>query len=114
MWPLFILDELNPIWAVLVPLLATPFIAILGENCRNCRETVILIAGFLTLIVNIVLFNGMLSGAPVHSGEQIIFEGLSLKLSAEPLGALFALLASFLWIVTTIYSIGYMRLHAFA
>ena len=32
-------------------------------------------------------------------------------MQAEPLGLLFALLASFLWIVTTVYSIGYMRAH---
>ena len=111
MWPLFTLDELNPIWAILVPLLATPFIAILGEKCRNCRETVILIAGALTLLVNVIIFNGMQQGVPVTSGEQILFAGLGLKLSAEPLGVLFALLASFLWIVTTVYSIGYMRSH---
>lgn len=111
MWPLFTLNELNPMWAILVPLLAIPFIAILGEKCRNYRESVILLAGVLTLIVNIVIFNGMQQGTPISSGEQVLFEGLSLKLSAEPLGVLFALLASFLWIVTTIYSIGYMRSH---
>ncbi len=36
---------------------------------------------------------------------------LPLALSVEPLGLLFALVASFLWIVTSIYSIGYMRAH---
>ena len=111
MWPLFTLDELNPIWAILVPLLATPFIAILGEKCRNCRETVILITGSLTLLANIIIFNGLQQGKTIESGEQLLFTGLGLKLSAEPLGVLFALLASFLWIVTTIYSIGYMRSH---
>ncbi len=111
MWPLFILDELNPIWAVLIPLFATPFIAILGDKCRNARESVIIIAGVLTFITNIILLKGLLNGTPISSGEQVLFTGMSLKLSAEPLGVLFALLASFLWIVTTIYSIGYMRAH---
>ena len=37
--------------------------------------------------------------------------GLALALSPEPLGMLFALVASFLWPVTTVYSIGYMRAH---
>ena len=35
--------------------------------------------------------------------------GLALALRLEPLGMLFALIASFLWIVTTLYAIGYMR-----
>ncbi len=37
--------------------------------------------------------------------------GLPIALSAEPLGMLFALIASFLWIVTTVYAIGYLRSH---
>ena len=37
--------------------------------------------------------------------------GLWLAFKVEPLGMLFGLVASGLWIVTTIYSIGYMRGH---
>jgi multicomponent Na+:H+ antiporter subunit D len=37
--------------------------------------------------------------------------GLPLALAVEPLGLLFALVASSLWIVTSLYSIGYMRAH---
>ena len=111
MWPLFILNELNPIWAVVIPALAVPFILVFGEGCRNLRETAIIIAGSLTLLINIIVFNGLLQGKPIESDSQQLFAGLHLKLSAEPLGCLFALLASFLWIVTTIYSIGYMRSH---
>ena len=40
-----------------------------------------------------------------------ILPGLGIAFSIEPLGLVFALLASFLWIVTTLYSIGYMRGH---
>ena len=35
--------------------------------------------------------------------------GLALAFKVEPLGMLFALVASTLWIVNSIYSIGYMR-----
>lgn len=111
MWPLIILNDLNPLWAVIMPLMAVPFILVFGEGCRNLREGAIIITGFLTLLVNLVLFNGLLNGKEIESGTQTLFEGLALKLGAEPLGALFALLASFLWIVTTVYSIGYMRSH---
>ena len=37
--------------------------------------------------------------------------GFSLAFHVEPLGYIFACLASFLWVVTTIYAIGYMRAH---
>ncbi|GIT48108.1 MAG: hypothetical protein Ct9H300mP14_00360 [Gammaproteobacteria bacterium] len=37
--------------------------------------------------------------------------GIPIALEVEPLGLFFALIASVLWIVTTLYSIGYMRGH---
>ena len=37
--------------------------------------------------------------------------GFELSFRIEPLGMLFALVASGLWILTTLYSIGYMRGH---
>ncbi len=40
-----------------------------------------------------------------------VLPGLDLAFEVEPLGMLFALVASGLWIVTTLYSIGYMRGH---
>jgi multicomponent Na+:H+ antiporter subunit D len=36
-------------------------------------------------------------------------DGLAIQFTLEPLGILFALVASLLWIVTSVYSIGYMR-----
>ena len=40
-----------------------------------------------------------------------VVPGLAMAFQVEPLGMLFALVASGLWIVTTCYSIGYMRAH---
>jgi multicomponent Na+:H+ antiporter subunit D len=54
---------------------------------------------------------------PVRSGEVSgvtfveVIPGVPLGLEVEPLGLLFALVASFLWIVTSLYAIGYMRGH---
>src|SRR5918996_6332785 len=51
----------------------------------------------------------------VRAGEVPVWRALSLasgvplELRADPLGTLFALLASGLWVLTTIYSIGYVR-----
>jgi len=40
-----------------------------------------------------------------------VVPGVRLAFDVEPLGLLFALVASFLWIVTTLYAVGYMRGH---
>ena len=102
---------MNPLFTLLPPLLVIPLIIGFGEKRRNLRELSILIAGVILLLLNIHLYQSFMDGNGVNSGVIHLSEGLDLSLSAEPLGILFGLLASFLWIVTTLYSIGYMRRH---
>ena len=93
-----------------VPVAGAALIVLLRRN-PNAREAASLVtAGALFAIVLRVY--GAVSGGgrpSVVLAEPI--PGLPLALEAEPLGVLFALIASFLWIVTTMYSIGYMRGH---
>jgi len=102
---------MNPLWAMVPPLLVIPFIILFGERRRNLREASIIVAGIVLLGINDRIYSSLLAGHPVESGELSILANFSLRLSAEPMGVLFALLASFLWVVTTVYSIGYMRGH---
>lgn len=102
---------MNPLWAMVPPLLVIPFIIFFGERRRNLREASIIIAGIALLAINDRIYSTLLSGQAVESGELSVLANFSLRLSAEPMGVLFGLLASFLWIVTTVYSIGYMRGH---
>ncbi len=102
---------MTPLFSVLPPLLLLPFIIVFGERYKNLREAAILMTGVLLLVINIVIYQQFTDGKIVATDSFLLFSGLSLKLSAEPLGVLFALLASFLWIVTTVYSIGYMPAH---
>ena len=93
-----------------VPVVGAALIVLLRRN-PNAREAASLVtAGALFAIV--LRVHGAVSdgGRPsVVLAEPI--PGLPIALEAEPLGVLFALIASFLWIVTTMYSIGYMRGH---
>jgi multicomponent Na+:H+ antiporter subunit D len=74
----------------------------LTRSRPNLREGV-------TLVTATALFGLVLTILPhVIAGER---PGLSLTFTVEPLGASFAAIASFLWIVTSLYSIGYMRGH---
>ncbi|MDE2875781.1 MAG: proton-conducting transporter membrane subunit [Gemmatimonadota bacterium] len=93
-----------------VPVVGAAFIVLLRRN-PNAREAASLVtAGALFAIVLQVYGAVSEGGRPsVILAEPI--PGLPLALEAEPLGVLFALIASFLWIVTTMYSIGYMRGH---
>jgi len=106
----------NPLWTLLPPLAAIPFIVGLGEVRRNLREASIVVAGVALLLVNVAIYRATLAGEVSESGAYTLVSGPSgnpftLQLAAEPMGVMFALLASFLWIVTTFYSVGYMRGH---
>jgi len=102
---------MNPLWTLLPPLAVIPFIIVFGEKRRNLREGSIIVAGLALLLINNVIYSDLMSGGTPQSGELALLANYSLKLSAEPMGVIFGLLASFLWVVTTVYSIGYMRGH---
>ncbi len=102
---------MNPLWTLLPPLAVIPFIVFFGERRRNLREVSIIIAGLFLLLINNRIYTDVVKGETPESGSFAMMGDLSLKLSAEPIGTLFGLLASFLWIITTVYSIGYMRSH---
>ena len=102
---------MNPLWTLLPPLAVIPFILYFGEARKNFREGAIIIAGIILFLLNIKIYNDFTGGEVAQSGTFPILADYSLKLSVEPMGVTFALLASFLWIITTIYSIGYMRGH---
>ncbi|MBX2839820.1 MAG: monovalent cation/H+ antiporter subunit D family protein [Gammaproteobacteria bacterium] len=102
---------MNPVWALVPPLAVIPFILIFGENRRNWREGSIIVAGLVLLWINNQLYNDVMQGTVRSSGEIHLLSQFSLRLQAEPMGVVFGLVASLLWIVTTVYSIGYMRGH---
>lgn len=62
------------------------------------------LCGFVAALTPRVLAGGR----PAVSLIEVL-PGLDLAFEVEPLGMLFGLTASFLWIVTTIYTIGYLR-----
>ena len=102
--------EMLLVLSLAVPALGTGLILLLRKN-PNAREAASLVtAGFLFAIV--LRIYGVVSTG--ERPELVLAEpirGIPIVLEAEPLGVLFALIASFLWIITTMYSIGYMRGH---
>jgi multicomponent Na+:H+ antiporter subunit D len=97
--------------AVAWPLLGIVLIALL-RRWPNLREAATLVtAGSLFAIVAKVILPAVMVGGRPHLDLVEVLPGLELAFEVEPLGMLFALVASGLWIVTSIYSIGYMRGH---
>jgi multicomponent Na+:H+ antiporter subunit D len=97
--------------AVLLPLTGT-FLIGLFRRWPNLRETATLVTGasLFTVVAGVIL-PAVRAGARPRLDLLEVLPGLDLAFEVEPLGMLFALVASGLWIVTTLYSIGYMRGH---
>ncbi|MDA3972160.1 MAG: monovalent cation/H+ antiporter subunit D family protein [Desulfobulbaceae bacterium] len=98
----------TPALAILVSLAAVPLI-VLSSKRPNLREFWTFAAGGIKLLLILSMAGWILAGN-THTYELWkILPGLSLKLKVDGFGMLFALVASALWIVTSVYSIGYMR-----
>ena len=92
----------------LLPVLGALLIAITGRF-PNIREGVTLLTGVATFLMVLQFLPGVLNGEVYEYTFAEPVPGITLAFSLEPLGMLFALIASFLWIVTSVYAIGYMR-----
>ena len=100
--------EYTALGAMLVPVICALLIAMLGRQ-PNMREAVTLTTAVLLLGCVLTLLPGVLAGGRPAMVLGTLLPGLDIALRIEPLGMLFALIASGLWIVNSIYSIGYMR-----
>ena len=94
--------------AIFLPLAGAAGIALTGR-WPNVRESVTLgtAVGLMLLVWSFV--PQVLAGARPELLLAEMLPGLSIAFRIEPLGMIFACLASLLWIVNSVYSIGYMR-----
>ncbi len=98
----------TPILAILVSLMAAPLIAFSGK-WPNLREFWTFLAAFIKIALILSMAGWILDGNTYTLEICKILPGLSIKLKVDGFGMLFALVASTLWFITSIYSIGYMR-----
>jgi multicomponent Na+:H+ antiporter subunit D len=94
--------------AVAIPFVAALLIPVF-HRVPNLRESVTLIAAGALVAAVLGLLEPVLAGARPEALLLAVAPGLVLAFKVEPLGMLFALVASTLWIANSIYSIGYMR-----
>ena len=106
---IFSLDTLLQL-CILLPVFATLLIVAFRRH-QNLREAVSLATSLCVFYAVVTIYMGLDAGETIAVHWLQVLPGLSLSFSVEPLGMIFALIASFLWFVTIIYSIGYMRGH---
>lgn len=94
--------------ALAMPVAGSIGIALCSRHA-NLREAVTLLTSALLFTCVASLLPAILTGA--RPAVQLLepLPGLPVVFTVEPLGMLFALIASGLWIINSIYSIGYLR-----
>ncbi len=99
--------SVKPLLAVLVSLLITP--VLLSSTKPNVREAWTFVAGAAKFTIIASMLPAVLDGAEFVYTVAEVLPGVAIKFRVDALGMVFALVSSSLWIVTTAYSIGYMR-----
>ncbi|WP_058997179.1 cation:proton antiporter [Haloarcula sp. CBA1127] len=102
------ITSLRPLFAILVSAVAIPVILSLKRR-PNVREGVTITVAVAKFAIVASMVPGVLSGTRYVFSFGQLATGIELAFRVDPLGLLFGLLASLLWIVTSFYSIGYMR-----
>ncbi|WP_254862685.1 proton-conducting transporter membrane subunit [Halovivax gelatinilyticus] len=103
----------RPLAAVLISAFAVVLI-VASYRYPNVREGWSVLAALGKFAIVVSMLPGVMDGEVYYwsleetTGYTFVF-GADFALRADPLGMLFALLASFLWIFTSFYAAGYMR-----
>ena len=101
-------DQQLVLLAVMLPF-AGAFAIMLCDRWPNLRETITLLTATAVCITVINIYKVFGTGAELSVVIAEPLPGISLHFEVESLGMMFALVASVLWLLTSIYTIGYMR-----
>jgi multicomponent Na+:H+ antiporter subunit D len=101
--------EQSIIFAIFLPLFGAVGILLASRIGPNFRETVTLVTALGLAITVWRLIPEVIAGGRPGLALVEVVPGIDIAFRIEPLGMMFAALASCLWIINSIYSIGYMR-----
>lgn len=100
--------SVKPLLAVLVTLFVIP-VLVSSSSKPNVRESWIFVAGTIKLLLVLSMLPTILEGKQIVLTLFEIAPGAAIAFRVDGLGMLFAIVAASLYIVTSVYSIGYMR-----
>jgi len=101
--------SVTPLLAVLSPALGALLIAVTGERRANLRDTWSVAAGLAMFALVASMIPAVLTGRTPACVLFRILPGIELAFRVDAFGLLFGTGASLLWILTSFYSVGYMR-----
>lgn len=100
--------EYRPLLAVLFPIVVS-FLILLSGKRPNLRETWTIIGGAFLFLTVISMSPFVLKEGPIQLTLFNLFPEIDFALNVDAFGLIFATTSSCLWILVSLYSIGYMR-----
>jgi len=100
--------EYRPLLAILGPTVASLLIVLTG-NRPNLRESWTLLGGLFLFATVISISPFVLKEGPIGLSLFKLLPGVDFAFKADAFGLIFATTSSSLWILVSLYSIGYMR-----
>jgi multicomponent Na+:H+ antiporter subunit D len=98
----------RPVWAIIWPSIAALLILV-SDKRPNLRESWTLLGGAGLCFTVLSMITAILQNGPIHFTWFTLFPGIDFAFKVDALGLIFAITSSCLWILVSIYSIGYMR-----
>jgi len=102
------ISSLLPLFVVLIPFIGS-IIIYFSKKSENVRETWTFLVAALNFVLLLKMAQWILAGNVYTFHIAEVLPGLPLFFKIDGFGMLFACVAGSLWIVTSLYSIGYMR-----
>jgi len=102
------ITSIRPLLAIMVSLLIIPMVLVSSKK-PNIREAWTFVAAVAKFLIVLSMLPAILHGTEIVYTMVQFMPGAAIKFRVDALGMLFALVSSSLWIITSAYSIGYMR-----
>jgi len=103
-----IVESISPSLAILCPAIASILIVLCGK-WPNIREGWTMLASILQFLIIFSMVPIIVAGNIIKCTFFTAFPGVDFGFSIDAFGLIFAITSSFLWILVSSYSIGYMR-----
>ena len=100
--------DIRLLFAILAPLLGAGLVMVAGKR-PNLREACSFLAAAALFAITASMIPEVRAGKKLFYSVFQLLPGLSIALRADALSMIFAVSASFLWMLTVFYSAGYMR-----
>ncbi len=103
-----VIESISPLLAISCPFICV-FLIMLFRKRPNIREGCTIFASIVQFLIIISMAPIIVAGNVIECQLFTIFTGLDFVFRVDAFGLIFAITSSFLWILVSSYSIGYMR-----